>query len=336
VKKIAVIGVNWLGDVVMTLPALEILCSCFDVDVITRPNLAEVYRLSGLPVNIKPFDNKGDLEKILSGIKRLRKTSYEACVIFPDSLRAGVTGKFLKSKKNIAFNVQGRGLFDKKLLNKPADFKKIHESELYKMLAAEACENMSYIRLPERERAFSPEFEEFTIKKYSLERKQYAVLAPGAAFGAAKRWPAEYFAELAGKILENTSCLPVITAGKSEIEIARSVVSCYEDKVLNLAGKTNLKELACILKNAAVLVANDSGTMHLASLFSVPTIVPVGPTDMTRTSALNRNFKAIIADNCELIPCRKPVCPKNTNACMKSISPAEVYEVFLSFLAKNK
>ena len=117
----------------------------------------------------------------------------------------------------------------------------------------------------------------------------------------------------------------IITGGKNETEITQQIAEKSGVSVIDLCGKTNLEELACFLSRAKAMVANDSGTMHLAALYRTPTVVPVGPTDMKRTGALNENFVPVIASNCEKIPCRERVCPLKTDACMKSLKPPLVF-----------
>ena len=166
-----------------------------------------------------------------------------------------------------------------------------------------------------------------TASKFNIDTgKEFILLAPGAAFGAAKRWPPEYFAELTKLIAEKYSGIQiVVTGGEKETAITKEIAEKSGVSLIDLAGKTNLEELACLLSRAKAMVANDSGTMHLAALYRTPTVVPVGPTDMKRTGALNENFVPVIAANCEKIPCRERVCPLKTDACMKSLKPPLVF-----------
>ena len=168
---------------------------------------------------------------------------------------------------------------------------------------------------------------EENAKKFDIDsKKEFILLAPGAAFGAAKRWPPEYFAELTKLIAKKYPELQiVVTGGKNETYLAEQISKNSGVSVIDVAGKTNLMALGVLLSRAKVVIANDSGTMHLAALYRTPTIVPVGPTDMVRTGALNKNFTPVIATGCEKIPCRQRVCPLKTDACMKSLTPSLIF-----------
>lgn len=326
-EAVIVIGLNWLGDVVMSIPAISALCkSGREVHIVTRPHLAEVYALSGLPLTIHKIATKDNPLKVIKAMKSLAGIAGSA-VTLPDSLRGAVLAKLCKTGKAIGFATQGRGLFLDKRVQKPKDFKLIHESKLHYMLIKEAIPELpeDLPRMP----LCSFAFEDFLELADGLGidgQKDFMLLAPGAAFGAAKRWPAEYFARLAKLIFSKYPQIQIVlTAGQNESEITKKILSESGLPLIDLAGKTSLKGLAVLLSRTKLLVANDSGTMHLGALYRTPTLVPVGPTDMVRTGALNENFTPIIAAGCEKIPCRQSVCPLKTDACMKSLTPELVF-----------
>ncbi len=327
-EAIVVIGLNWLGDVVMSLPAISAACKAGkEVHVVTRPHLADVYWLSDLPVVVHRVATNEYPLKVIKAMKPLSRILAGAAISLPDSFRGAVLARLCKTGNAIGFDVQARGLFLNKRVKKPVDFKLMHESKLHYLLMREAIPELPE-EMPKLPRCFiSKEDWDKTALKYNINTgKDFIVLAPGAAFGAAKRWPPEYFAELTKLIAEKYSDYQiVITGGKNETDIAKEISEKSGVSVIDLCGKTNLEELASFLSRAKAMVANDSGTMHLASLYRTPTVVPVGPTDMKRTGALNENFVPVIASNCEKIPCRQRVCPLKTDACMKSLKPPLVF-----------
>lgn len=330
-EAIVVIGLNWLGDIVMSLPALSAACkSGREVHVVTRPHLADAYLLSGLPVVVHSIATNDNPLKVIKAMRPLSRIFANSAITLPDSLRGAVLARLCKTGNAIGFNTQGRGLFLNKRVKKPDNFKTIHESKLHYMLMREAIPE-----LPESEpelpvRSFPEDVWKKTAEKLGIDyKKEFVLLAPGAAFGAAKRWPPEYFAKLTKLISEKYSELQiVITGGKNETHLAEEISKGAGIDVLDIAGKTSLIDLGVVLSRAKIMVANDSGTMHLAALYRTPTIVPVGPTDMVRTGALNKNFTPIIASGCEKIPCRQRVCPLKTDACMKSLTPELVFHFF--------
>lgn len=334
-QAIVIIGLNWLGDVVMSLPAISSACSLGkEVHIVTRPHLADVYWLSDLPVIVHSIATNDNPLKVIKAMKPLSRILASSAITFPDSLRGAVLAKLCKTGKAIGFDVQCRGVFLDKKIKKPENYKTIHESKLYYMLMKEAFPELPD-KMPELPYCyFSKDDFDRISSKFNID-KNYIVLAPGAAFGAAKRWPPEYFAEIA-KLISNKfpDFQIIITGGKSEVSISQEIINDLGLPIIDVTGKTNLEELACILSKARALVANDSGTMHLASLYRTPTVVPVGPTDMVRTGALNDNFIPVIANNCSQIPCRKRICPLKTDACMKSLKPPLVFHFLEEIINK--
>ena len=337
-EAIIVIGLNWLGDVVMSLPAISAACNAGkEVHIVTRPHLADVYWLSDLPVVVHRIPTNDNPLKVLKAMKPLSRILASAAVSLPDSFRGAVLASLCKTGNAIGFDVQARGLLLNKRVKKPVDYKLIHESKLHYMLMREAVPELPET-MPDLPHCFiSKEDWVKTASKFNIDtEKEFILLAPGAAFGAAKRWPPEYFAELTKLIAEKYAGIQiVVTGGEKETEISKEIYEKSGVSLIDLAGKTNLEELACLISRAKAMVANDSGTMHLAALYRTPTVVPVGPTDMKRTGALNENFVPVIAANCEKIPCRERVCPLKTDACMKSLKPPLVFH-FLEELLEGK
>lgn len=326
--KIIIIGLNWLGDVIMSLPAIAAVSRKAETHIVTRPHLKEVYDLSGLSLHVHCVQSKNGFFETIKETRKLRALSADCVLVFPDSLRAAMVSKMCGAKHAIGYKSQFRNIFLDNNVVKPENYKEIHESKLYCGLAKEiGITDFDYTFNPKK---FEKVFFENTCEKAGiLPQKPYIIIAPGAAFGAAKRWPPEKFAEVAKLIRKHEPEKQIIiTAGNNEKAIADEISKLLpENTFINAVGKTSITELGCLLSQCSLLLANDSGTMHLAALYQTPTVVPVGPTDMTRTGALNINFRPVISDACEKIPCRKRVCPLKTHACMQSISASDIYNV---------
>jgi len=170
--------------------------------------------------------------------------------------------------------------------------------------------------------------EEFSGElKKTLPRERILVIAGGAAYGAAKRWPAESFREVARRWIEEKNGFAAAIGSKSEAGIADEILrGLPDDSCQNLAGKTNLTELMILLKHAEFCVANDSGVMHLAAVLGTPGVAPFGCTDPVATSPISPEWR-IVFDKKECAPCFKRVCPKGTKECFDSITPDLVWQV---------
>ena len=163
-------------------------------------------------------------------------------------------------------------------------------------------------------------------------------LNPGASYGSAKRWYPEYFAQVALKFKDRFSI--VIFGGSGELEICskiEQILAANGVKCDNLAGKTSIKELCekigGVGRSGGIFVTNDSGPMHIAAAFHVPTIALFGPTKFSETSPWQNENARILHLNLECMPCMKRVCPLGTHACMKGLTPNLVIKTIEEILA---
>ena len=163
-----------------------------------------------------------------------------------------------------------------------------------------------------------------------ISSKKTLALNPGASYGSAKRWYPEYFAQVALNFKDEFEI--VIFGGKGEQEICEKIEQILKENGVacqNLAGKTSVKELcqriAGLSKNG-IFVTNDSGPMHVAAAFHVPTIALFGPTKFSETSPWGNEFAKIVHLNLACMPCMKRVCPLKTHACMKDLKPQIVID----------
>lgn len=153
-------------------------------------------------------------------------------------------------------------------------------------------------------------------------------LNPGATYGSAKRWYPSYFADVAMSLSSKFDI--VIFGGNGEKEICDEISEILTKNQIshkNLCAKTSIKELASYIAGLELFITNDSGPMHIAAAFKVPTVALFGPTNFTRTSPYN-NPKARLAHlNLPCMPCMKRVCPLGSHECMKELKPALALEL---------
>ena len=161
---------------------------------------------------------------------------------------------------------------------------------------------------------------------------------PGAAYGSAKRWMPERFAELIHRIINELNGNVVLFGSKSEIEIAEEITSYFSlptSHFLNLAGKTNLRELMALISECDAFISNDSGPMHIASALFVPVAAIFGSTDKAVTGPLGDGHR-IISKDIPCSPCLERECPERHLRCMTEISTDDVYNALLEILPKNR
>lgn len=153
----------------------------------------------------------------------------------------------------------------------------------------------------------------------------YVVLAPGTNWPN-KCWPTSHFAVLADKLFDE-GIIPVIIGGPKDAVLYKEIAAKTQIPPVDLVGKTNLKELAYIIKQARAFIGGDTGPMHLAAAVNTPVIAMFGPTDPKRNGPYGDNHKVLVTP-WECRGCWKRKCYKNIE-CLESISPDTVYEALL-------
>ncbi|OGV31015.1 MAG: lipopolysaccharide heptosyltransferase II [Lentisphaerae bacterium GWF2_45_14] len=325
---------NWLGDAVMTLPAMLQLrklvpndCGLF---VLCPPGLKDFFE--SLPI----VDVTVPLHSAHSAWSRadrqsVRNLTAGACLMFNNSLRDTIYLRLAYLPMIFGSSRRMRSL----LLTKAWQLQHVKRGALNKMHHAARYLAMAYaLGAPEWDGtmpAFAPFCEVETMAPSLTAALKLGAnlmaIAPGAAYGEAKRWPSEYFNAAARLWIERGGTIAILGA-KSEMAVAESVMKDLpQNAAFNLCGKTNMKELIMLLEKAKICIANDSGTMHLAAATGTPGVAIFGSTDPSSTSPLSVNWKILYErQNCS--PCFRRECQLDNDKyrCLRVISPEMVME----------
>jgi heptosyltransferase-2 len=151
---------------------------------------------------------------------------------------------------------------------------------------------------------------------------KWAAINPGAAYGSAKRWYPERFAQVADALTSDFGYESLLVGGPGEAEIGSDIESRMRSKPLNLIGRTSVRQLMALLASVQLVITNDSGPMHVAAAFGRPIVALFGPTDHTTTSPLCSRF-SLVRKETECAPCLKRQCPTD-HRCMADISVNDV------------
>ena len=323
IHKILIVKPSSLGDVVHSLPFLNVAKKCYsnaEIHWVIAKGLENL--LEGHPMIDKLVIIHKDMWKkithaqrtvkeIKALLKRLKQEKYDLVIDLQGLLRSGIITKATNAPVRVGFQEarEGSRLF---YTHKVKGGKNIHAVDRYLKIAAYLGCDISDIRFP---------FLSHSILSLdqSLFSEDYAVIIPGARWKT-KVWPAGNFGELASKLSLKT----VIAGGKSEIEAADTIVSLSQGKSLSLSGKTDLKELVEVIRHAQFVVSNDSGPMHIAAALKIPVFAIFGPTDATRTGPYGKGH-TIIREDVTCAPCFKKTC--NDMKCMKDLSVEKVYKI---------
>ncbi len=332
-QKIVVRGTNWIGDAVMTIPALRSLRASFpdaEISLLTRSWADGVFRDAGFIDRILSFSPSGSRRRDLREERRLLKTEgFDAGILFTNSFASALALGFGKVERRFGYATEGR----KFLLTDPIDVppwkSERHEVNYYLNLVAEAARRLG--------RELPPTEPDITLP-VSPQRRAAAramideaganAAAPLVVFGAgstnstAKRWPAESYAALGDLLSTGLGCQVVLLGSPDEKIVAGQVSDRANVKPIDLSGKTSLAEAVAILSVADLMVSNDMGLAHVARAVGTETIVIFGPTDDRTTRPIGSH---VIRKPFDCAPCMLRECPID-HRCMTSIKPSEVFE----------
>ncbi|MEZ0344698.1 MAG: lipopolysaccharide heptosyltransferase II [Caldimicrobium sp.] len=308
---------NWLGDALMATPVYENLKDFEEIILFGPENFIKLFE--DFPnTKILPF-YKGDTKKNLEALKDYKKekgllltNSFSSAFLF---FRAGL-------KERMGYASDFRSFLLTKRVKPPK--KKMHQRDKYlyliEALGFSVVNRELILYLSEEKIKRAQKF----LKELGIDSLGPLILiAPGAAYGPAKKWPLSYYRKLS-EWFSKEGYPVLIVGGPREIEEGK-ILSEGLKGVCNLCGKTEIALLAGIFKLSSLLISNDSGLMHLGAVLKIPQIAIFGSTDPDYTGPLNPRA-IILKENLDCSPCFKRTCPKGHYRCLKEISPERVYE----------
>ncbi len=309
---------NWVGDAVMASPALVALAQVYPrLALLARPHLLPLFRV--FPNVRETMALEPGRKGFLSTVRGLRGR-FEVGVLFPNSLSSALLFWMAGVRHRIGYRTDARGPFLTKAVPVPAA--KLHQRDYYLSL----LEALG-LTIEDRElRLFLPEAARARAAALLTDLPPpRAGLAPGAAFGPAKRWPLSRFRALAYHLRRKGFSL-VILGGPAERaagdEIARDL-----SRTRNLCGLTDLATAAAIIENLDLFVSNDSGLMHVAAALKRPQVAIFGSTDPEATGPLNPRAK-IVRVEVPCSPCLSRTCARHYE-CFEKIQVSDVLKTCL-------
>ena len=324
---------NWLGDAVMSLPALAVLrrlvphpCGLF---VVCPKGLAPLFHmLPGIVDSVVELSDAHSFPR-REERKRVRWLNAGIALLLNNSFRDALWIRTCHVPKLFGTDARFRSFllarsfrFPPRLdhqLNLP------HQAAKYLSMAQALGAPEWDGTLPGFDLPYEPETWSDELRAVLQEPKLLA-LAPGAAYGAAKRWDPARFGEVAEWwIRERGGKAVLLSAGKEAPEARQAIAGLPRGSCYDLAGKTTLETLMLVLKKSVCCIANDSGAMHLAAVLGTPGAAPFGSTDPAATSPLSKKWR-ILFDKQPCAPCFKRICPKKDPVCMKAISAADMID----------
>ena len=331
IRRIFIRSTNWIGDAVMTTPAMGRVRAAFpgaDITVAANPTVAQLLRHHPDCDRLLVYDKKG-VHRGLGGLLRfcaeVRREQFDLAILFQNAIEAAIMTTLAGIPRRAGYNTDCRGFLLTHSVSGWRRARLLHHTDYYlNMLAGLGLQGGDgCLRLHCTE-------DELSWAREQLSDDWWVAINPGATYGSAKRWFPERFAAVADELAEEFSARILLVGGPDERSIAGEVAVSMRTQPLNLAGETSVRQLMALLSRCRLLVTNDSGPMHVAAAFGIPIVAVFGSTDHTTTSPRAASCR-IVRQPTECAPCLKTKCPTD-HRCMTAVSAADVLEATRNLL----
>ncbi len=332
---------NWIGDAVMTTPAIRAIrlnFSAAEISILAKPWVAPIY------------ENNPHIDRILicrsdgrhsgfAGIFRLcrylRKEKFDLAFLLPNSFEIAFVSFLAGIPIRAGYDTDCRKIFLTHAVQLKPEYKRYHQIDYYLMILKQMGLRTFGIQqtlvVSEAEKtAARQRFRTCGVTDGSL----VIGINPGAAFGTAKRWFPDRYAALARKLISSFDGYIAIFGSPGEKKLGEYIAGKIGQRCVNLGGKTTLKEAISSISVCDLFITNDSGLMHVAAALDIPQIAVFGSTDSVTTAPLS-SCSRIIQVPIECNPCLKPECPKGHHLCMKNITVDMVFNTAEHMLTKT-
>jgi heptosyltransferase-2 len=333
-----VISPNWIGDAVMAQPLLQRLKRKHPeraIDVLAPPSVSPVWRAMSEVDSVleTPFRHGAlQLKERWAYGRQLRERGYADAYVLPNTLKYALIPWFAGIRKRVGYKGEMRyGLLN---VMPHDDAPPRPMVPFYAARAEVRAAPLAGVPRP-RMRASSEQIAAVCAKAGLALSQPLVVFAPGAEFGAAKRWPAAHFGELAKAIFKADPAAQVALLGSpKDREACEEVIAAAgRAGMVNLAGETSLGEAIALIARADAVVANDSGLLHIASALNRPVVALYGPTDPDHAPPFSDVAKSISL-RLACSPCRQRECPLGHHDCMNRMGAELVWSELRPMLAK--
>jgi len=321
IKRILVITLSNVGDIILTTPVTEALLKEFPsakLDVMVGPGGKEIFSAHKKIREVIIYDKRCSFFAKFALFLKLRKKKYDLVTDLRNTIFPFILGARFATNP---FRYRSRGRMHKK----DAHLARLRE------IGIDASRAEPYIPVEENDKARAGRL------LCGTEGKSFIVVSPGAK-SHVKRWPLRKFAVLCDRIKEELGYEVVLVGDRSDRIVTERILCHMKTKPLDLVEKTNIRELAVIIKQSALLITNDSAPLHLGSAVRARILVFFGPTDEKKYGPFTTAASKVLKRNIECSPCELPQCanPGNKYECLKTISAEEAFEAVKELLHAAK
>ncbi|MBN1663366.1 MAG: lipopolysaccharide heptosyltransferase II [Deltaproteobacteria bacterium] len=340
VKNILIRGTNWIGDVVMTLPAFAAVRKTFPrakITVLVKPWVAALFDLCPDVDEVFTFQSPGIHEGVFGKVglaRELRKKKFDMAVLLQNAIEAAIIARLAGIPIRIGYNSDVRGFLLTHSVRRTKAIRQVPQIDYYlEMLKTAGFQSAGReVHLP-----LNAEYQALGDKLLNgfglTAGKMICGIAPGAAYGPAKKWFPERYAAVADRLAASHNAQVLMMGSEADRASLDAVQGFAKSRLVNLAGKTDLQEAIALIARCRLFISNDSGLMHVAGALGIPTVAVFGSTNPATTSPVGEK-STVIYKGVPCSPCLKKVCPTDF-ACMDKISVDDVYDTARKLLAEK-
>ena len=329
-KRLIIRSPNWIGDAIMATPAVRALARRFaaaHIAILAKPWVAPVFIDNPHVDEVVVYDSEGGHKGIAGRLRlgrHLRRKAYDGAISLPNAIDAALIFQAAKIPLRGGYDTDFRRPLLTHAVHRTPEIKRRHQVRYYLTLLAA-------LGVPAEDEHLE------LITGAGARRQARATLAaagidadapllginPGAAYGTAKRWHPERFAQVADHLQHEYGLQVLIFGSAGERPVADVVARLMHTPAINLAGQTGLDEAMAIIERCRLFITNDSGLMHVAAALKVPLVAIFGPTNaaVTRPWSL---VASVVRDPVDCAPCMQRECPLRHHACMAYIDTERV------------
>ena len=334
IKRVVVRGTNWVGDSVMTVPALRALRRVLPdakITLVVRPSASGMFADVGFVDEVLTYDRR-NVWSVVPQIKEWRRRKFDLAVLFQNAFEAALIPFLASVPLRLGYATEAR----QALLTHPLplpEWRSSRHEVFYYLYLVTALEQMLFgtsaicqsdpdasLQISDVRRNEA----ENLLRSYGVrEGEPVVVLCPGSINSRAKRWPAEAYATLADRLIESKRQV-VLIGSPNELDVSNEVTSHMQQRPIVLTGKTSLDQITALLSVIDLIVTNDTGPAHVAAALGRPTLVIFGPTNPLTTRPFAPEAE-ILRHPPDCAPCMLRDCPID-HRCMTAITVDEVFE----------
>lgn len=333
-ERILVREVNWLGDLVISLPALRAIRRTWPhahLTVLVRRELAGFFDGARWIDGVMPFSVSlgfSGLRDRLRIIRAIHAARFDIAILFPNSFQSALWTTIARVPRRAGYRTDARGPMLTHSAVPPPAAMQGHQVQywLEMVCATVGADGEANDFALEPAEGNLVRMREWLAANRKRPDAPLVALAPAAAYGPAKEWPAGHFAELIDHLAHRPGAECVLVGAPGERALCARVAAKSRAGAIVAAGETGIGELLAILALADGFVGNDSGAMHIAAALGKPTVGLFGSTDPRRTGPMGPNARAIW-HQLDCSPCLARTCRLEHYQCLREIRPGEAASV---------